>query len=361
MNPVRHFFARLPVWAVAVITSVGLVATTSLGVVAIADVQSQSQVALEQSYSALETRIAELLPERDALALAVQNATKLLADSSGKTLDDAARAQLTSSLADAQAALDATNLQISAAQQELDVSLDPQDPGLVFPWDRLAQAQRLAEVTVPSETTVSLVISSVGEKMQGVRSAQDAWQAEQDRIEAERAAAARIAAAKAAQAAAERAAAANQIKTTPTAPVAPSVTAPVVAGFNVEAYIFALAPNAFVTWVTGLCQPGYICGEALVGGFKTTPVQIRLDAGLRTGYSTAIGKSVLVHEAAHARQWYTYVGDIITVSETQSGLVGRPAVEYMADCATIGKYGTSTNAYTSSCTPAQLSAIAGIW
>lgn len=147
-----------------------------------------------------------------------------------------------------------------------------------------------------------------------------------------------------------------------TPPAAVPITQPTITGFNAENYIYALAPNSVVTWVDGLCAAGTICGVALVGGYKSTPVQIKLDAGLRSSYGSDPGKYVLTHEAAHARQWWTYVGNIVTISEQQSGLTGAPAVEFMADCATIGKLGSNTYGhYTRTCTAAQFSAIAAIW
>jgi hypothetical protein len=90
-------------------------------------------------------------------------------------------------------------------------------------------------------------------------------------------------------------------------------------------------------------------------------VRIELDGLLRNSYAQAQGLSVLVHEAAHARQWWNYGSQIYEISSQQSGLVGTAAVEYMADCATIVKLGYSTGTYTRSCTPDQLSAISRIW
>jgi len=79
----------------------------------------------------------------------------------------------------------------------------------------------------------------------------------------------------------------------------------------------------------------------------------------------SIGISVLVHEAAHARQWFRYGNDIITESAKltvnvppsrrwPNGVTGKDAVEYMADCMTIQNLGYSTGVYTRSCTAEQL-------
>lgn len=360
MNSVRRFFARMPRWAVAVVTSVALVVSGSLGAVAYADVQSQSEVALQQAVSSLQTRITELAPQRDALALAIQNSQKLLADSSGKTLDETARAALNGVLASAQEALAQTDQLLTTAQSELARVQGQQSAFFVFPWERAADAQRLAEVPTPTATSVALVVSGVGEKVIGVQAAQDAWQAEQDRVAA--AAAAAAARAAAARAAAARAAAAakslaesggSTTSTTPAPPTTVQAAAPVVASFSAENYIAAIAPNAYVVWVADMCAqqyPGqtvYLCGYATVNlnGRNTDRVPITLDSSLTERYSNQVGVSVLVHEAAHARQWFKYGGTIETAWTTSTGLTGRSAVEYMADCATIVKLGYGTGTY----------------
>jgi hypothetical protein len=78
-------------------------------------------------------------------------------------------------------------------------------------------------------------------------------------------------------------------------------------------------------------------------------------------YVYSVGLSVLVHEAAHARQWLKYGPNIISANEAYTGLTGTAAVEYMADCATIVKLTYSTNVYTPSCRPSELEAAATIW
>ena len=136
--------------------------------------------------------------------------------------------------------------------------------------------------------------------------------------------------------------------------------APVV-GFDIEGYVLALAPNSFISWGDALCSGYYVGGRAWVGGVKTTPGKIERDPALRDIYANRIGISVLVHESAHARQWLYYGADIISANEALTGLVGAPALEYMADCATIGKLGYSTGTYTNSCTADQLDAADLIW
>jgi hypothetical protein len=116
--------------------------------------------------------------------------------------------------------------------------------------------------------------------------------------------------------------------------------------------------------VPGLCDGYYVCGRAWVGGLNTTPVRIELDPALEDIYVNNVGLSVLVHEAAHARQWFKYGSNVIVANEAYTGPTGpkgTAAVEYMADCATIVKLGYSTNVYTSSCSNSELEAAATIW
>ena len=350
-------FARIPVLVLALVTGVGAIGTSALTVQAYTASQEASQAQYAAAEAQILARIEASVKQQAALELAISNANALLANSNGKTLDDSTRAALTAAIADAQTALQTATAQVVSAQAQLQLH-QAEFSSFTLPWSVAAAAQEIIAAPVPSDNDLALIVSGVGEKMKAVNDAQIAWQAEQDRVAAEaaRAAAARAAAARAA---AERAAAQNQIVTPP---ASVPVAQPTITGFNPEAYIYALAPNSFVTWVDGLCAVGTICGVALVGGYKTTPVQIQLDAGLRASYGSDPGKYVLTHEAAHARQWWTYVGNIVSISEQQSGLTGAPAVEFMADCATIGKLGNNTYGhYTRNCTAAQFTAIAPIW
>jgi homoserine dehydrogenase len=214
-------------------------------------------------------------------------------------------------------------------------------------------------------------VVSLGEKINLVQVAQAIWKQTQEEISAEKVAA------EAAEEA-ERLARAKTItpvstltdsggSTAPSAPAPPAqevVVAEVQGGENVAfitSYIAGLAPNSFISWVPSLCDGYYVCGRAWVGGVNSTPVRIELDPALYEIYVNTVGISVLVHEAAHARQWLKYGSNIITANEAYTGLVGTIAVERMADCATIVKLGYSTNVYTSSCTPSELEAAATIW
>jgi hypothetical protein len=214
-------------------------------------------------------------------------------------------------------------------------------------------------------------IVSLGEKINSVQVAQALWKEQQEAVAAEKAEA------EAAEEA-ERLARAKTISTVstltdsggstaPSAPAPPAqevVVAPVQDGENVAfitSYIAALAPNSFISWVPNLCDGYYVCGRAWVGGTNSTPVKIELDPALYEIYVNTVGISVLVHEAAHARQWFKYGSNIISANEAYTGLVGTIAVERMADCATIVKLGYSTGVYTSNCTPSELEAAATIW
>jgi hypothetical protein len=353
------WYRRVPVWAVAMVAVLGLVGSTALGMGAYADIQSQSQVALQKSADDLQARLADVAPQRAALVLAISNGKQLLTDSNGKTLDDVARAALNAAVTDAESALAQVDGQIAQAQAELSQLVSQPASAFQLPWENAAKAQQLASVPTPEATSVALVVSGVGAQVKAVQSAQSAWQAEQDRIAAEAAAAARAAAARAAAA---RAAAAAQTlaqsggSTTSTAPAPPATVqaaAPVTAGFSSENYIAAIAPNSYVVWVADMCAnkyPGqnvYLCGYATVNlnGRNTDRVPITLDSTLAARYANSVGVSVLVHEAAHARQWFKYGGAIETAWTTSTGLTGAPSVEYMADCATIVKLGYGTGTY----------------
>jgi hypothetical protein len=108
----------------------------------------------------------------------------------------------------------------------------------------------------------------------------------------------------------------------------------------------------------------YVCGYATVNlrGSNLDRVPITLDSSLTDRYANSVGISVLVHEAAHAKQWLKYGPSIMTAYNTLvPGQTGSMPVEWMADCATIVKLGYSTGAYTRSCTAEQLAEAATLW
>jgi chemotaxis protein histidine kinase CheA len=381
MSTKAPWYRRLPVWAVAMIAVVGLVSSTALGMGAYADIQSQSQAALQQSVDDLQARIAEVQPQRDALALAVTNGKQLLADSSGKTLDDAARSALNNAIAQAESALKQVDEQIAQAQQQLVALATQPASALQLPWETTALAQKISSVPTPEATSVALVVSGVGAQVKAVQSAQSAWQAEQERLAAEAAAATRAAAARAAAAAAAAAArtlaeSGGTTSTTPAPPASVQAAAPVQSGFSAENYIAALAPNTYVVWTAGACAAKfgagtYLCGWVSIaqGTARNARLPVTLDSDLADRYSNSVGVTVLVHEAAHARQFYKYGWNMVAPNTTApSNLTGTQPAEFMADCATIAKLGRSTGSYVGpygslarSCSAAQIAEAAQLW
>lgn len=319
----------------------------------------------------------QALTERAAdLELAIENAQAILTDSSGKVLDDSSRAALEKSIAQAQQTLKKQKAELVKLKASVSTLKTAAPLDVLWPY---GQQLRAEEVQASDSTSVEALVKAVmslGNGIQSVQASQAAWQAEQDRIAAEQAAAEAAAAAQAA-AAARRAAQAQTLEqtggsTTPTAPAPPvtaAAAAPVSQGFNVEAYVTALAPNSYIVWEDGMCarQFGanvYLCGYATVNlnGSSTDRVPITLDSSLRDRYSNSVGVSVLVHEAAHARQWWKYGPSIMTAyNALVPNASGSMPVEWMADCATIVKLGYSTGAYTRSCTQEQLAEAATLW
>jgi hypothetical protein len=343
--------------------------------------QAQISAAADAEFAVelAQLRIGEISTALDDLELAIQNAEEIATQAVGQTLDEKDLEALLSEIEKAKEIwVEETTrlLELEAAVKALRQKTDLGN----------SSGTQIATLVKPVNDAVSsnwdkivVQVVSLGEKISSVQVAQALWKEEQEEIAAEKVAAAE-AAAEAAEAAeeAERLARAKTItpvstltdsggSTAPSAPAPPAqevVVAPVQDGQNlafITSYIAGLAPNSFISWVPGLCDGYYVCGRAWVGGANTTPVRIELDPELYDIYVNTVGISVLVHEAAHARQWFKYGSNIITANEGYTGLVGTIAVERMADCATIVKLGYSTNVYTSSCTPSELEAAATIW
>jgi hypothetical protein len=157
--------------------------------------------------------------------------------------------------------------------------------------------------------------------------------------------------------------------TAPSAPPPPDVPAPVVEGFDIDAYLSGFLPSSDYTlqYIPGLCDGYYICGRTLVGGGGNPVIQLDGDPSVLEIYSTDAGKYVLVHEAAHVRQFWFYGTVSLMISESGKFVAypGTAAVEYMADCATIWRIGYGLGGtgypYTSSCTPEQYAEGSRIW
>jgi len=357
----------------AVVSSVAVIAG-GVGVFAYQQyTQAQISAAADAEFAVelAQLRIGEVSAALDDLELAIQNAQETATQAVGQTLDEKDIEALLAEIENAKEIWveEATRLleleaAVNALKQKIDLSTSSETS--------IATLLKSVNDAVSSNWDKIIVqVVSLGEKINLVQVAQAIWKQTQEEISAEEVAA------EAAEEA-ERLARAKTItpvstltdsggSTAPSAPAPPAqevVVAEVQGGENVAfitSYIAGLAPNSFISWVPSLCDGYYVCGRAWVGGVNSTPVRIELDPALYEIYVNTVGISVLVHEAAHARQWLKYGSNIITANEAYTGLVGTIAVERMADCATIVKLGYSTNVYTSSCTPSELEAAATIW
>lgn len=338
--------------------------------------QQSAQSALFDTLASGNEKVTAVTQRAADLELAITNAQNILQDSSGKVLDEASRQALEKSIAQAQQTLKLQKSQLVKLKASVSSLKTPAPLDVLWPYGQQLRAQEVQDSDTTSVDALVKAVMALGGGIQNVQAAQAAWQAEQDRIAAEQAAAEASAAAQAA-AAARRAAQAQTLEqtggsTTPTAPAPPvtaAAAAPVTQGFSAEAYVTALAPNSYVVWDNGMCarQFGanvYLCGFATVNlnGSNTDRVPITLDSSLTERYSNSVGVSVLVHEAAHARQWWKYGPSIMTAyNALVPGQTGSMPVEWMADCATIVKLGYSTGAYTRNCTAEQLAEAATLW
>ena len=347
---------------------------SGLGVVANENyIQGQISAAADAEFAVelAQLRVEEVSATLDDLEVAIQNALEISTEAVGQTSDGK---DLEALLADIENAKEiwvketTRLLELEATVKALRQKIDQGTSS----GTTIATLVKAVNDAVSSDWGKIVVqIVSLGEKITSVQVAQALWEQEQEEVAAEKAEA------EAAEEA-DRLARARTItptstltdsggSTAPSAPAPPAqevVVAPVEDGQNlayITSYVAALAPNSFISWVPGLCDGYYVCGRAWVGGVNSTPVRIELDPALYDIYVNTVGISVLVHEAAHARQWFKYGSDIITANEGYTGLVGTIAVERMADCATIVKLGYSTNVYTSSCSPSELEAAATIW
>jgi hypothetical protein len=368
----KPFFLRH--WQpITAITSV-VILLSGLGVVANENyIQGQISAAADAEFAVelAQLRVEEVSATLDDLEVAIQNALEISTEAVGQTSDGK---DLEALLADIENAKEiwvketTRLLELEATVKALRQKIDQGTSS----GTTIATLVKAVNDAVSSDWGKIVVqIVSLGEKITSVQVAQALWEQEQEEVAAEKAEA------EAAEEA-DRLARARTItptstltdsggSTAPSAPAPPAqevVVAPVEDGQNlayITSYVAALAPNSFISWVPGLCDGYYVCGRAWVGGVNSTPVRIELDPALYDIYVNTVGISVLVHEAAHARQWFKYGSDIITANEGYTGLVGTIAVERMADCATIVKLGYSTNVYTSSCSPSELEAAATIW
>lgn len=334
--------------------------------------QISAAAAAETAVELGQKRIGEVSAALDDLELAIQNAEEIATQAVGQTLDGEGLEALLTEIEKAKEIWVEETTRLLELEEAVTVlkekSGSPSRSGAMIG----ALVKPVNDATFSNWDRIVIQVSSLGEKIITVRAAQAIWSEKQEKVATERAAA--ELAEEAERLARERTIAPTSTltdsggSTAPSAPAPPAqevVVAPVQEGDStrsfITSYIAALAPNSFISWVPSLCDGYYVCGRAWVGGSKTTPVRIELDPALEQIYINSVGISVLVHEAAHARQWFKYGSDIITANEAYTGLVGAPAVERMADCATIVKLGYSTGVYTSNCTATELEAAATIW
>lgn len=377
--------AKLKSWQLtaAVISSISLIAG-GVGVFAYqqyTQAQISAAAAAESAIELGEQRIDEISDRIDDLELAIRNAEQLAVNTEGQELEDMARENLLAEIEKGKEIWGAQKtklLELEAAVKALESRMatgTPTGSTLASLLDNISKAAD------SDWDQIVIQIVALGEKITSVQTAQASLQKEMDRLAREMERLAEEEAAAQAAEAAERLAREQTItptstltdtggSTAPSAPAPPPATEEILVApvdetetnqSFITSYIAALAPNSFVSWVPGLCDGYYVCGRAWVGGLNTTPVRIELDPALEEIYINSVGLSVLVHEAAHARQWFKYGSEIIPANEVYTGIVGTAAVEYMADCATIVKLGYSTNVYTSTCTTSELEAAATIW
>jgi hypothetical protein len=338
--------------------------------------QESAQAQVIDTIATGNERVQALTDRAADLELAIKNAQAILTDSSGKVLDDASRQALEKSLAQAQQTLKLQKAQLVKLKASVSTLKTPAPLDVFWPYGKQLRAQEVEDSDTSSIDSLVKAVMALGTGIQEVQTAQAAWQAEQDRVAAEQAAAEAAAAAQAA-AAARRAAQAQSLQqsggeTAPTAPVAPIDnywTTQIISESDIAPYVQALAANSTLVWIPGECTrifgPNtYACGYATVNMYGTSSdiVPITLDSSLTQHYTTRIGLAVLVHEAAHAKQWLKYGPSIMTAyNALVPGQTGRFPAEWMADCATIVKLGYSTGAYTQTCTAEQLAEAATLW
>ena len=405
----QSVIAKLKSWqlTVAVISGVAVI----VGGVGVFAYQSYTQgqiSAIETAESAIEfgeQSIEEISDLIDDLELAIRNSEETIVNTEGQTLSEQERDDL---IAEIEVSKEiwveqkTKLLELEAALKALkSVRTSATEP-------RAALIELTGEINGIANSDWSQSanqIVALGDKINSVKTAQTQWAEKEKQIAADKAAAEL---AKAEKEAAERAAAqlaeieraaaeslARQATETTTITAPPASSQPVedptlltAAMIAAQDYILNLASNITFLWDPDLCEIGFVCGKAnpapfndpgdflyarakLTWGYTGAPrtaehahVFVLLDNSFDEFYtSTSLGRAILVHEAAHARQWLKYGENIVSASEaqTQSGRTGVAAVEYMADCATFVILRRTTGAYTNGCTPGELEAAATIW
>jgi hypothetical protein len=381
--------AKLKSWqlTVAVASSVSLIAA-GVGVFAYqsyTQAQAAAEASAESSIELGEQRFKELSDLIDDLELAIRNSEETVVNTEGQTLEEQERDDLVAEIEKSKEIWIEQKtklLELEAAVKSLKSQLASDAPSREA---LILLTTKVTEIVNSDWGPITRQVVALAERIGSVETAQGQWKNEQDRIAAERAAAAAAAKAAADNLARQSTEPTGIIISTPTsAPLACEIT-PLESSpekQRIESIVFGLASNTKTTWACGICAPGTICGRALLPnlssiypGFVGPPqneadalVVVVLDENHINLYLSEDGISILVHEAAHARQHLKY-GTLLLSSN--AGYLGLPegytreqaiaAVEYMADCATIVKFRRSTGAYTSQCTDSQLAAAATLW
>jgi hypothetical protein len=362
---------KMFITVVAVVASVSLVGL--VGYQSYAAAQSQARTSLAQANGAAETSLLQFETLVTALEATITSAQSLLDSSSGKTLNETARTALEKAIDLAGARLQKAVREARVLTGDVSHTNSVFDELLVWPPSALEAVAQIKKSAASLSEELKESRKQLAARVNGVVQAQKVWQAEQDRLAA-------AAAEEAARAQAERLSKPKQISsestlsptggaTAPSAPPPPDVPAPVDAGFDIAAYLsqFVASGDYSIQYVNGLCNGYYICGRTLVGGGGNPVIQLDGDPAVLDIYSTDAGKYVLVHEAAHVRQFWFYGTVALMISESGKfvSYPGTAAVEYMADCATIAKIGYALGGasypYTSSCTPEQYAEASRIW
>jgi hypothetical protein len=360
---------------VAVVTSITLVGV--VGFVSYATAQSQARDDLMRATKVAETSLLQFETLASGIKESITSAQSVLDASAGKTLSETARTALKKAIELASSRLQTALGAARALAADVSRTKTNVEDLLVWPPSALEAFTQMRESAADLNVELKESRKQLSDRVAVVVQAQKTWQTEQDRLAAEAAA---LAAEEAARAQAERLSKPKQINsestltptggaTAPSAPPPPEEPDPVEEGFDIDAYLsqFLASSDYSIEYVSGLCNGYYICGRTLVGGGGNPVIQLDADPLVLDIYSTEAGKYVLVHEAAHVRQFWFYGTVALMISESGKfvSYPGTAAVEYMADCATIWKIGYALGGtpypYTSSCTAEQYAEASRIW
>lgn len=314
--------------------------------------------ALQSTMHIVEGNAAAALDVRTAGFRLSERARAALSEAAGHTLDARAESHVGSALSDLlhrTSVLSERAGNDAAAARSARPAFDAQ-----LWWPPAAQSTEALPLAHLDLSDWNGAVAELNRALNELSSARQAWQAEQDRIAAEQRAA-ELARESASPRSSGRISGAGgegvrlPESSTPADSSASSLD-------QIAAELLGYEARLSVNWSTGACNPGIICGITSLGNAQ--PV-VTLDPNVGSAYLSYAGTYVLVHEAAHARSWYRYGSyaalEAASTSLMTNGFSGKPAVEWMADCATIVRIGYSMGTYTSSCTADQLAEAATYW